>query len=555
MTAPFVPNDILRLATLRDLKLAEMSHEPAFDDLTRLAALICDTPIAGISFVDEHRQWFTSSIGLSVVETPRENAFCTYALLTEDVFQVRDAAADPRFADNPLVASGSQVRLYAGAPLVSRNGHALGALCVMDTSPRELGPEQVEALRILARQAMAMIELREALGDAAINALERTRAEEALLESEAVTKSFFDNAPMMMGLVELDGADIRHIADNAAAASFFGTPAEDMQGRLASELGVPPAHINLWLFHYRESERLNKPFRFEYEHEAPSGVRWMSATVSSVASAAGRKRRFCYVVEDVTDRKAMEGALAEARDKALAASRAKSVFLTTMNHELRTPLNAIIGYSELLEEDMTAPEQGIYSKDLARIKAAAKSLLGTIDDILDLSRLELNKITLRPERIDVARMLEEAGEAAAPFAEKTGCKLAIRCGEGVGEIVADPVRLHQCLKNLLTNAAKFTHNGFITLSAERAREGGREILRLSVADTGIGINPAMTDQLFDEFSQADTGSTRRYGGTGLGLTITRRLCRLMRGSIGVKSELGRGSTFTITLPIAEDSSP
>jgi signal transduction histidine kinase len=235
-------------------------------------------------------------------------------------------------------------------------------------------------------------------------------------------------------------------------------------------------------------------------------------------------------------------------EAAAQADQAKSQFLATMSHELRTPLNAILGYSELLQEEAADTGQDGLLPDLRKIHVSAKHLLALINDILDLSKIEAGKMELLPETFDLAAAVREAAALVQPLAEKNGNVLAVECAADLGAVHADVTRVRQCLYNLLSNACKFTQQGTVTLRAERLTEAGRDWVRLSVRDSGIGMTPGQVRKLFQAFTQADASTTREYGGTGLGLAITRKFCQLMGGDVGVESAYGQGSTFTLRLP-------
>ncbi len=242
--------------------------------------------------------------------------------------------------------------------------------------------------------------------------------------------------------------------------------------------------------------------------------------------------------------------LAEARDRALEASRAKSAFLANMSHELRTPLNAIIGYSEMLQEE--AEDYGLTGEvtgDLRKIQTAGEHLLELINGILDLSKVEAGKMQLYVERFEVPALLDGIAATVDPLMRKNGNVFEVRCAEGLDGMEGDQGKLRQVLVNLLSNAAKFTDEGKVALDARlAAEEDGREWVAFAVSDTGIGLSPEQQEAVFQPFTQADSSTTRKYGGTGLGLTIAVRFCELMGGSLTVDSTLGEGSTFTARVP-------
>ncbi len=230
----------------------------------------------------------------------------------------------------------------------------------------------------------------------------------------------------------------------------------------------------------------------------------------------------------------------------------KSQFLANMSHELRTPLNAIIGYSEILQEDVADLGQEALVPDLKKIEGAGRHLLGLINDILDLSKVEAGRMDVFLEDVEVVPLLEEVRALIVPLAEKNRNTLELKLADDLGSIRTDRTKLKQSLLNILSNGSKFTENGRLTLVAERF-EADRPMVRFAVSDTGIGMNEEQLGRLFQAFSQADASTTKKYGGTGLGLAISRRFCQLLGGDITVTSRPGEGSTFTIVLPARSDA--
>jgi GAF domain-containing protein/CheY-like chemotaxis protein/anti-sigma regulatory factor (Ser/Thr protein kinase) len=230
------------------------------------------------------------------------------------------------------------------------------------------------------------------------------------------------------------------------------------------------------------------------------------------------------------------------------ADRHKSEFLANMSHELRTPLNAIIGYSEMLQEDAADLGADQLTEDLKKINAAGKHLLELINAVLDVSKIEAGKMELYLESFDVGTLIRDIAAVIQPLAAKNANHLEIRCPETIGTMRADLTKVRQALFNLLSNACKFTDHGTISLAVGHEAHEDQDWLRFSVTDNGIGMTREQLARLFEAFSQADAATTRKYGGTGLGLALSRRLCRMMGGDVTVESEAGRGSTFTIRLP-------
>jgi signal transduction histidine kinase len=229
------------------------------------------------------------------------------------------------------------------------------------------------------------------------------------------------------------------------------------------------------------------------------------------------------------------------------ASERKSQFLASMSHELRTPLNAIIGLTEMMVANAARFGTEKALEPLRRVNAAGTHLLSLINEVLDLSKIEAGKLELNPEPVNLARLIDEVIGTAGQLAEKNKNRFIVEAQESLGALNADPMRLKQILLNLLSNACKFTKDGEVALRVRKVADG-RDWIELAVADTGIGLTAEQQAKLFQEFTQADSLTARRYGGTGLGLALSRKLARMMGGDVTVASEPGKGSVFTVRLP-------
>jgi signal transduction histidine kinase len=258
---------------------------------------------------------------------------------------------------------------------------------------------------------------------------------------------------------------------------------------------------------------------------------------------------FATVSKELRDR---EKSLVEARALAEAASQHKSQFLTSMSHELRTPLNAIIGLTEMMVSNATRFGTENALEPLRRVNAAGHHLLSLINEVLDLSKIEAGKLELNPEPVNLAGLIDEVVGTAGQLAEKNQNRLIVQAQENVDALNADSMRVKQILLNLLSNACKFTKQGDVTLRVRKVADG-RDWVEIAVADTGIGLTAEQQAKLFQEFTQADSLTARRYGGTGLGLALSRKLARMMGGDVTVTSEPGKGSVFTVRLPVGADA--
>ena len=226
---------------------------------------------------------------------------------------------------------------------------------------------------------------------------------------------------------------------------------------------------------------------------------------------------------------------------------ARSEFLARMSHELRTPLNAVIGYSEMLLDDADSHPDALVA-DLRRIHGAGRHLLTLVNDVLDLSNIEAGRMAMQVAPIDLGRFIDELVAIAQPLIDSNKNTLVVERRGELGAVLADAAKLRQAVLSLLDNAAKFTKNGRVTLTVARERMGRGDWLAIAVRDTGIGFGPEKMASLFDNFTQAEPLMTRRYGGTGLGLALARKLCRLMGGDITAESVPGRGACFTLRIP-------
>jgi signal transduction histidine kinase/DNA-binding response OmpR family regulator len=350
-------------------------------------------------------------------------------------------------------------------------------------------------------------------------------------------------------LLILDGTLRVHSANRAFYQTFDVTPQQTVT-RLVYELGNGQWDIPDLRTLLEEVLPMSSVFNdYELEHEFPViGRRVMLLNARELRH--GKHADFLVLaMEDVTERRRVETVVAKAREAAENANRTKSLFLANMSHELRTPLNAILGFSEMLQEEAAERNLQDFNDDLQKITSAGRHLLGLINDILDLSKIEAGKMELHLETFDVAELVAEVATTIERQAVKNGNRLEITCPPDIGVMWADLSKVRQGLLNLVSNAAKFTHDGLISVVAERQSMNGADWIRFQVTDTGIGLGAEAVARLFQPFTQADATTTRKFGGTGLGLALTRRFCQMMGGDVMVESVAGEGSIFTLLLPM------
>jgi len=472
-----------------------------------------------------------------------------------------DALSDIRtreLAESYFAQAGTLSTLDAAVRL---GGQTVGVICI----------EQVGTARNWTVEEQNFAASLADLVSLAIEASERERTQIALRQAEQKYRSIFENAVEGIFQTTPEG---HFLSVNPALARIYGyaTP-EELTSNLTNirqQAYVNPQRRDKFMQVMAECGEVSG---FESEvYRVDGSVIWISESARAVCDADGELLYYEGSVEDISDRKVFESALQLALEAAEAASTAKSAFLANMSHELRTPLNAIIGYSEMLKEETEELGYDELIPDLDKIRTSGRHLLSLINDILDISKIEAGRMDLYLETFDIATLIEEVASTAAPLIEKNGNTLNLHQISNIGTMHGDITKVQQILLNLLSNAAKFTQNGTITLTASREKIAGhssepreentsepaadsqssiasKEFLVINCSDTGIGMNPEQLQHIFQPFTQADVSTTRKYGGTGLGLAISQRFCLMMGGNISVKSQEGFGSTFTIRLPV------
>ena len=412
------------------------------------------------------------------------------------------------------------------APLLI-GSRLVGTIATVHTDPsRHFTPYDLRLLNMFAPQAAI--------------AIENARLYTAAQREKQYFEQLLLNSPVAIIALDLD----QNIAScNPEFEKLFGYTEQEAVGQNLDEL-INSGETLSEAVTYTE-QALNRPVHGIGRRRRKDGS-YVDVELAGVpVFVEGRRVGVMAIYHDMTEQLA-------ARKEAEAANLAKSQFLANMSHELRTPLNAIIGYSEMLQEEAEDLGQKEMLPDLGKIQQAGKHLLSLINDVLDLSKIEAGKMELHPETFDIRTLVEDVRTTVAPMVERNGNVLEIAFPEDLGVMRSDPVKVRQVLLNLLSNASKFTQQGVITLAGDRTELDGQPVVVFRVSDTGVGMTPEQMERIFEAFAQADATVSRKYGGTGLGLTITRRFCQMLGGDVKAQSEPGKGSTFTVWMRAGVD---
>ena len=361
------------------------------------------------------------------------------------------------------------------------------------------------------------------------------------LRKTTVSKTHLDNIlhGMLDGLLVV-GADGRIRTVNRATCKLLGRDETELLGQPVSSFFNTPAAM-------LTPEMPNRPHESTARRKNGDGLPVL-LSVSALREISADGASTVWVFRDITRLKATQNALVAAMHESERANHAKSQFLANMSHELRTPLNAIIGYSEMLVDE--ARDSGLerLTDDLNRIHTAGRHLLGLIDDVLDLSKIEAGKMDLKSEEFLLQTVIEDVAATVRPLVDERGNSLTVDCPAHLAPMYSDQMKVRQILSNVLSNAAKFTRNGSIAVTVRPAAEDDGDWITIEIADTGIGMTASQLEKVFEEFIQADNSTTREYGGTGLGLAISRQMAHMLGGEISAASTPDEGSVFSIRLP-------
>ncbi len=597
--APLPPDEAERLAALRMYDVLDTPAEEPFDDLTELAARICEAPIALISLIDKDRQWFKSRVGLDAAETARDIAFCAHAIHQPDLLIVADATLDERFSDNPLVTKDPHIRFYAGAPLISPEGQALGTLCVIDREPRSMSPDHQRALRVLSRHVMTQLELRRRNKEAAELRNERSKlvaqleadqktlerrvaertaelarieqesnqrlvlaeqsrrallslledqkmTEAALRESEGRYRSLLEMAPFPVVLSSLRDGTLLY--GNQRAEVQYGMRREQGIGQPADRFYQDPEQRDRFVEQLRKEGRVDD---FEARMLTADGHHFWALVSASVVDFNNEPAIFS-AINDITERKRMEGEVRQLnveleervcqRTAELAtANKELETFTYSVSHDLKAPLRGIDGYSRLLldqHHDQLDAEGRLF---LNNVRQGVEKMGQLIEDLLTYSRME--RRSLQDQRVDLARLVATVLDERKADIEATGVTVAVNL-QGLS-VQADAHGLAIVMRNLLDNALKFARGSRPPTLSIRGTAAEKSVI-LEISDNGIGFDMQFHDRIFDIFQRLQRAED--YPGTGIGLAIVFKAMQRMGGRVWATSSPGQGATFYLELP-------
>ncbi|WP_232366892.1 GAF domain-containing sensor histidine kinase [Alteripontixanthobacter muriae] len=513
--------DVRQLA-IAQYQLDEEGPEPELDSITQMTAELFDVPISAVTVLSRDRQIFQSACGLGADGSPRSDAFCNFTIEEDEVFVVEDAQADPRFCDNPLVTGEPYIRFYAGAPIRVGSEVPIGALCVIDQSPRRFSEKDARRLSLLAHTVSGIMELR-------IGSRLRGQRESELRAQTELLRATVDN--VQQGIAVFNAASVL-ILSNERLFQLMGLKVADWPAGETQLHELLSAAAKGGWESSSNSERLtasllspslksDEPSRFE--------LCGGDGKIFEVWHSAIPGKHSILTVHDVTERRQVV--------------RMKDEFVSTVSHELRTPLTSIRGALLVLNKTSGEALDEKGKKMLEMASRNAVRLAELVNDILDIEKLGSGALTMHSEQIDLAQVLREVCEQLRPLAVSHEVEIALTTDEFL-PVRGDTGRLAQALSNLLSNAFKFSPAG-ATVEVTGQHEDGQ--VKVSVADRGPGIPPDFRSQIFRRFAQADPSHRSGITGTGLGLAITKAIIDQHQGEIGYESQPAQGACFWFTL--------
>jgi len=508
------------------------------DALTKLASFICQTPIALISLIGDNGQTYITRLGTNANETSQEIAFCQHIALGETMHIIEDASASDNYKAHPSVTGAPLIRFFACMPLINDDGTYGGALYVIDKIAKTLTDEQKDAFVTLGKEIVTKVELhkknRSILKE--LEEKEKNQNDQDLIDYKyALDKS------SMVSIFGLDGI-ITYVNDKFCEISSYTQ--DEILGK-DHRIFNPELHSKEFIKDLWSKISHGEIFQSEIKNKAKDGSYfWVSATIIPFLDEQGKPYKYLSISYDVTQKKMQEQQLIEVKVLAEKLSRSKDSFITNMSHEIRTPLNAITGLGKLLSKSSLNEQQRNY---LNGIESASENLLSVVNDLLDFSKIEAGKITIEHISFNFENTCRQAINILTHKAEEKGLILECNIDPAIAPILmGDPYRINQVFMNMLGNAIKFTDQGHVHMKASLLEVADTwQKVQVDIEDTGVGINEEYLNNIFDKFTQEDETVVRKFGGTGLGMSISKELMELMDGTISVKSKKDEGTTITL----------
>ena len=519
---PIPADEADRLRALDHYRLGGIGRELPFDHVTQFAAELFDVPMSLVSIVGSDTQCFRGACGIDETHTPRDVAFCAFAILQPDVMVVPDAVQDARFRANPLVTGPPNIRFYAGAPLRVANGQPIGTLCIIDHKPRDFGDKEKRQLAQLARTVVDLIEFR-------VEGFAADEHRRKLDDERQLLKLTVEN---VSGGVAVVDRDLKLMLWNQAFVDLFDYAPDSVTGgrdareliRLTAQRGeLGPGDPDLIVEGFVQSIRASDSRRLEMQRR--------NGRILDIRRESIRGGRFIMTARDVTQERQI--------------SRLKDELVSTVSHELRTPLTAISGALGLMAGG-AAGDLPDRAKQLVAIGSKnAERLIHLVNDLLDMDKLQSGKLVFHFDERELGLLLTESVEQIEPYAERFGVKLALERPSEAVVAKVDSNRLCQVMTNLLSNACKFSPSGgTVRISLQRVGDSAQ----ISVADEGPGISPEFRARLFKRFEQEEGAHQQGHAGTGLGLAISKAIVEAHGGSIALDPAAEKGATFRVELP-------
>ncbi|MDQ1097247.1 MULTISPECIES: GAF domain-containing sensor histidine kinase [Chryseobacterium] len=549
------PDELQRIQALHSYGILDTPYENDFDDLTELASVICQTPVALISLVDEKRQWFKSNKGLEVRETDRAYSFCAHAILQpENIMVVEDARTDQRFKDNVLVTGKTNIVFYAGMPLIDSQGNALGTLCVIDHQQRQLNESQIKSLKILSKTVIEKLELRRQL--ATMSEEKETRKSNPVYSQHTYT-AFNQSRLTQRAIEQMNDANALIIQNEqhlrlAVEAANLGTFMLNINtGHLETSaycndifgLGENVCITITQLLDMLEEDRgrIQKALtesissgrifdeEFRIVNRADHKIRWIKVAGKVFHKETAKGNTFCGTVSDITEWKKIE--------------RKKGDFINLASHELKSPLTSIKAFTQLLQRKLKDCEDSNISHLIRRSESQVRRMENLVDGFLNFSKLDNGLLTLNKAPFDFKNFVSEIIADHYTLNKNNHNFELITDAETV--LSADKNKIQLVITNLMENAIKYAPSG--TPIQVRISSDHHEV-KFEIIDQGPGIADQDALKIFDRFYRVQNADTKQIAGFGIGLYICKEIVELHQGNIGVESTLGIGSRFWFTLP-------